>query len=79
MWFSFFNIDSSNGEISLNKPLDYEKVKHVTLTIQASDGAKPFNKNSTTVNIIVIDKNDEKPTFEKENYTSILKEDIKIG
>ena len=54
---------SNSGDISLNKSLDYEKVKSLSFTIHASD---KFNLNATqNVFITVLDENDNNPYWIK--------------
>ena len=67
-------------EIRLKKPLDYESRKSYTMTILAQDGARdnPLKSNAT-VNIIVIDAQDQPPVFHGEPYTVSLQENVEAN
>lgn len=75
-------VDFSNvivGIISLAQYLDYEKVKDYLLTVQATDRGTPPLSNQATVNISVLDFNDNRPMFTQESYSARISEDIAIG
>ena len=59
-----FLLDSSDGTLTLRRPLDYEAVSQYSLTVLASDNAPaPLTKWSlATVNITVLDLNDNAPS-----------------
>ena len=78
-WKDYFKVDSSSGEITLTNPLDYEQVKDIILTINASDKGLTPKSNTTTVTIIVIDRNDEYPKFTQQTYAASLRENETIG
>ena len=78
-WKDYFKVDSSSGEITLTNPLDYEQVKDIILTINASDKGLTPKSNTTTVTIIVIDRNDEYPKFTQQSYAASLRENETIG
>ena len=59
--------------------LDYEKVEEYILTVQATDRGVPPLSNQVTVNVTVLDYNDNMPTFEQKSYSARVPEDIAIG
>ena len=70
------------GEISTIKELDRESVSRYTLTIVATD--KPQNpseekSNQTTIQIEVLDINDNAPKFDKPTYTATVREDADLN
>nr|XP_022918571.1 protocadherin-like wing polarity protein stan isoform X2 [Onthophagus taurus] len=69
---SQFSIDSSTGEVSLVKPLDYETLRSYRLVIRAQDGGSPVRSNTTQLLINVKDVNDNAPRF----YTSLFQESV---
>ena len=60
-----FSIERTTGFIRVAKQLDYEMIKHYTLTVDAFDGQ--FS-NQTTVEISIKNVNDMKPQFKREKY-----------
>ncbi|XP_065199574.1 protocadherin-like wing polarity protein stan [Planococcus citri] len=67
-----FSIDSQNGDISLDKPLDYETMKNYRLVVRAQDGGTPSRSNTTQVLVNVKDVNDNAPRF----YASLFQESV---
>lgn len=67
------------GVISIAEQLDYERAKDYFLTIQAIDGGTPPLSNHATVNISVIDSNDNAPIFNQASYSARIREDAQIG
>eukprot|EP00794_Sanderia_malayensis_P015994 gene15994-17605_t len=76
----YFRIDSSNGIISLVKSLDYEARKGFTLIIGLKDRGTPVlqSSNNATVNITVVDVNDNFPQFPKSLYITSIPEDTSV-
>lgn len=83
-YFDVMTIKMSEGnysaEIRLIKPLDYESRKSYVLTILARDGARenPLSSNAT-VNINVIDAQDQPPIFYGEPYSVSLPENLEAN
>ncbi|RWS15474.1 hypothetical protein B4U79_12965 [Dinothrombium tinctorium] len=73
-----FRIDSNTGTITTRGQLDRETVNFYSLNVQASDlGALPVRKHTqTTVEITVIDDNDNYPQFSNRSYTASVPEDV---
>ncbi|XP_076767085.1 FAT atypical cadherin kugelei isoform X6 [Xylocopa sonorina] len=74
-----FQIDARTGVITIAEQLDFERAKDYFLTIQAVDGGIPPLSNHATVNITVIDSNDNAPIFSEVSYRASIREDAKIG
>ncbi|XP_076298680.1 FAT atypical cadherin kugelei isoform X2 [Lasioglossum baleicum] len=74
-----FQIDAKTGVIAIAEQLDYERARDYFLTIQAVDGGIPPLSNHATVNITVIDSNDNAPVFSEVSYRASVREDAKIG
>lgn len=72
-----FRIHHTNGEISLIKPLDYEKVKRHKLMVRASTG----NGDSAIcyVYVEVVNVNDNIPLFDSSIYRLNIAEDVRVG
>lgn len=80
-YFEVMTVKKSEGnysaEIKLIKPVDYESRKSYVLTILARDGSRenPLSSNAT-VNINVIDAQDQPPIFYGEPYSVSLPENV---
>lgn len=60
-------LDQTLG-LKVVRKLDRELVAEYNLTIEACDGGKPAQCAQTSVHIVLIDVNDNKPKFEQKNY-----------
>ena len=73
-----FDIHPKNGMIQVaaegNGHLDHETAKNYFLTIQAQDGGDPPLSNRATVNITVLDVNDNRPMFSQVSYNAMINE-----
>ena len=74
-----FQINAKTGVVSISEQLDYERAKDYYLTIQAIDGGIPPLTNHATVNITVLDSNDNAPMFSQTSYRASVREDAKVG
>lgn len=63
-----FYIDPTTGEVSVQKPLDYETHKEFNLKIKASDNGDVQRTNSTNLWIRIDDLNDNQPYFQNTIY-----------
>ncbi|XP_028144582.2 cadherin-86C [Diabrotica virgifera virgifera] len=72
-----FNLDSDTGLITVADPikLDAEETPLITLKVEAADDNGEGLKANSTVEIKLVDINDNPPIFEKEVYEFILKPD----
>ena len=69
-----FNLDKSNGQISVHKKLDREKVDRYVLKFRAIDNGGLTSRKLATVQILVQDVNDDPPVFQKQKYSFSVKE-----
>ena len=75
-----FQIDSELGEIILESPgLDRESVESYTLTIQAINPFSAMFTGTTTIQITVLDSNDNSPQFESNTFQFTISETSGIG
>lgn len=74
-----FDINNETGSITISDKLDYERAKDYFLTIQAVDLGEPPLSNLATLNISVIDSNDNRPQFTQTSYSARIREDSLIG
>ena len=73
-----FTIDSSSGAVRTIGVIDRESVDEYTLKIRATDQAITESErlsSTTTVIVIVLDVNDNKPTFVTPNYTYVMEDE----
>ena len=77
-----FSIDPKRGVIAVSGVkggVDHERQAEYFLTIEAQDGGDPPLSNHATVNITVIDANDNAPTFSLVSYSALLSEAARPG
>ncbi|XP_051869379.1 protocadherin-10-like [Pristis pectinata] len=60
---TYFSINSMNGTIYALPSFDYEKVKTFQIHVQARDAGVPPLSSSATVNVIILDQNDNAPVI----------------
>ncbi|XP_026049843.1 protocadherin beta-15-like [Astatotilapia calliptera] len=60
---SFLNINSENGEILALKSFDFESLKTFQFQVVASDSGTPSLSNNVTVNVFILDQNDNAPVI----------------
>ncbi|KFO18617.1 Cadherin EGF LAG seven-pass G-type receptor 3, partial [Fukomys damarensis] len=70
-----FRIDADSGSITLQAPLDYEDQVTYTLAITARDNGIPQKADTTYVEVMVNDVNDNAPQFVASHYTGLVSED----
>ncbi|XP_051936103.1 protocadherin alpha-2-like isoform X15 [Hippocampus zosterae] len=59
---SFFSINSDSGDIVSLQSFDYEKLKTFQFKVQATDSGVPPLSSNVTVNVFILDENDNSPT-----------------
>ncbi|KAJ8022970.1 Protocadherin Fat 4 [Holothuria leucospilota] len=75
-----FDINPSKGEIFLTEPLDYETNQRFTLIVQAGDGMDGSeNKVNGSLEVFVLDTNDNPPIFENHPSTISVIFDLPVG
>ena len=73
-----FLLNSSTGEIWLDKPIDRETIQSYTLTVVAVDmGIQPLT-GTTQVQVNVLDINEYTPQFDQESYSRALNENTPV-
>ncbi|XP_016142593.1 protocadherin gamma-A11-like [Sinocyclocheilus grahami] len=60
---SFININSENGEIYALKSFDFEIVKTFQFHVVAADSGTPSLSSNVTVNVFILDQNDNVPVI----------------
>ncbi|XP_039201512.1 cadherin EGF LAG seven-pass G-type receptor 3 isoform X1 [Crotalus tigris] len=70
-----FRIDANTGAITLQAELDYEDQVTYTLAITAKDNGIPQKADTTYVEIMVNDVNDNAPQFVSAHYQGVISED----
>ncbi|XP_043112823.1 protocadherin beta-15-like [Puntigrus tetrazona] len=60
---SFININSENGEIYALKSFDFESVKKFQFHVLATDSGAPSLSSNVTVNVFILDQNDNVPVI----------------
>lgn len=74
-----FAIDKKSGAITIMIPLDYERAHEFLLTVQGTDLGIPPLSSQATVNITVLDSNDNAPSFSEISYSAEISEDCNVG
>ncbi|CAL4061688.1 unnamed protein product, partial [Meganyctiphanes norvegica] len=74
-----FIIDSTEGFVSLAKPLDREKRDFYSITVKASDLGTPSLSSTAIVSVIVLDINDNAPEFEYRIQQTTIPENTPMG
>lgn len=73
-----FHIDPISGKLYLHRPLDYEETTSYTLNITATDGGNPRLQTTILFNVMIIDENDNPPSFPSTAIVRQIKEGIPI-
>uniref|UniRef100_A0A671Q5J3 Protocadherin gamma-C5-like n=1 Tax=Sinocyclocheilus anshuiensis TaxID=1608454 RepID=A0A671Q5J3_9TELE len=58
---SYFYINSENGTIYSMNSFDYEKIKLISIVVQARDHGSPPLSSNVTVHVFILDRNDNAP------------------
>lgn len=77
----YFTINSNTGVIRTTQLFDRESKdqERFLITCVARDNGVPPNKRGVSVEIIVVDDNDNGPKFEPTDYSLTVKEDAQVG
>ncbi|XP_055782682.1 protocadherin alpha-7-like isoform X31 [Salvelinus fontinalis] len=62
-WASFLNINSETGNILALKSFDFETLKTFKFQVVATDSGTPSQNNNVTVNVYILDQNDNAPVI----------------
>ncbi|XP_029020996.1 protocadherin alpha-6-like isoform X13 [Betta splendens] len=60
---SFLNINPNNGQITALKSFDFETLKTFQFQVVASDSGTPSLSSNVTVNVFILDQNDNAPVI----------------
>ncbi|XP_061581286.1 protocadherin gamma-A11-like isoform X37 [Cololabis saira] len=60
---AFLNINSDNGQISALKSFDFETLKTFQFQVVATDSGSPSLSSNVTVNVFILDQNDNAPVI----------------
>lgn len=61
--------------IVVKKPLDFETVNNFTIKLRVQDQGSPPLYSDTTLQVTVLDADDQNPKFTYEHYTALLPDD----
>ncbi|XP_052795491.1 protocadherin beta-16-like isoform X2 [Mya arenaria] len=73
------NMTTNTVNLNLVKELDHETKSRYQLHVLAKDAGNPIRTGTLTVDIEVIDENDNKPEFEHSKLNISVTEDISVG
>ncbi|XP_036387094.1 cadherin EGF LAG seven-pass G-type receptor 2 [Megalops cyprinoides] len=73
-----FSIDSDSGAVTTQMELDYEDQVSYTLAITARDNGIPQKSDTTYLEILVNDVNDNSPQFLRDQYQGSVMEDVPV-
>ncbi|XP_029485746.2 protocadherin Fat 4 [Oncorhynchus nerka] len=76
---SVFSINSTNGRLYLQQPLDREQLDTLTVTVTATDRGSPPLASSMNLAVHVEDVNDHNPEFTHNYYSLAVREDTPRG
>lgn len=74
-----FTVNATSGHLLLLTPLDYESTKEHKFLVQAMDNGSPRLTSTAQVIIIIVDVNDNAPTFTEPYYRTKIFENASIG
>ena len=74
-----FRIDPTSGAIVISRPLNREEREVYVLTVSAHDNGIPKMSDTTDVEIVIVDVNDNKPVFTQPAYHGSVMEDAIPG
>lgn len=79
LYKTWFQINSSTGEIRTAAFLDREKVQQPVLNVTVTDSGTPPLKANCTVFVNLSDTNDNNPVFSKDAYFALIAENVANG
>lgn len=74
-----FQLHTTTGALSTSRSLDRERRAGYTLGVVAMDRGSPALSTTVTVEIKVLDVNDNSPVFSKSSYSVEVSEDAREG
>ena len=76
---SFFHIDADRGIVLTKQKLDHESKKKLSFQVVATDHGYPALSTSVNVEVIVMDLNDNAPSFDHPSYEVVISDLVKRG
>ncbi|XP_078576868.1 protocadherin Fat 4-like isoform X2 [Branchiostoma floridae x Branchiostoma japonicum] len=73
---SDFSVDQSTGQITTLQQLDRETSTQVQFVVVASDQGRPSLSSTATVTVVLLDINDNLPTFTQQSYMVTVDENM---
>ncbi|XP_036247619.1 protocadherin-16 [Molothrus ater] len=74
-----FSLDPVSGVLSTAHALDREQIASYSLTVVVQDHGSPPRSATMSVNVQVLDLNDNAPSFAQASYTVEVPEDLPVG
>uniref|UniRef100_A0A8C2D2A3 Protocadherin-16 n=1 Tax=Cyprinus carpio TaxID=7962 RepID=A0A8C2D2A3_CYPCA len=74
-----FRLDGFSGALSTSRPLDRERKNSYSLKVVVEDHGSPSLSSTATLDISVLDVNDNSPKFGSSSYTVDVSEDAAVG
>nr|KAF6346486.1 FAT atypical cadherin 4 [Pipistrellus kuhlii] len=71
-----FQIDQLTGQVSISRPLDFEKMQKYVVWIEARDGGFPPFSSYEKLDIAVLDVNDNAPIFKEDPFVAEILENL---
>lgn len=60
---TYVSINSDNGNIYAMRSFDHEQVENFQITVQAQDAGLPSQRSNVSVNVFILDQNDNSPVI----------------
>ncbi|XP_064181978.1 protocadherin gamma-C5-like isoform X8 [Anguilla rostrata] len=77
--FNVFDLNSKTGQLTLKGPLDYEETTLYVIDLVAKDKGSPELEGHCSVQVTVVDANDNPPEIILKSLTSPAPEDASVG
>nr|ABV59362.1 protocadherin nu15 [Callorhinchus milii] len=61
--FNYISVNAQNGDVLSQRSFDYEQLKSFQIQVQAQDKGEPALSGNVSVNIIILDQNDNSPVI----------------
>ncbi|MFT7803874.1 protocadherin-16-like [Arapaima gigas] len=74
-----FHLDSRSGVLATSRSLDQESKSSYVLTVVAQDHGTPSLTGTATVEVTILDVNDNSPVFQQRSYTVDIPENAPVG
>lgn len=77
--FNSFSLNATSGQLRVSANIDREVIDRFFLVVRAYDLGFPSLSATATVNVTVIDVNDNSPVFNPSSYMVTVRESIAVG